>query len=70
MSISVTLDESEANMSHDNDVPDSTICRWLKNEDKLHDFVDTVDSTDWMKRKMARTVQKTNNLTMWFSCSL
>ena len=37
-------------MSHDNGVPESTICGWLKDEEKLCDSVDTVNSTDWMKR--------------------
>ena len=40
--------ESQANVSHDNGVPQSTIRGWLKDEQKLHDFVDTVDSTDGM----------------------
>jgi len=34
---------------------ESTIRGWLKDEQKLRDFVDTVDSTDGMKRKKART---------------
>ena len=35
-------------VSRDNGVPQSTIHGWLKDEQKLHDFVDTVDSTDGM----------------------
>ena len=45
----------KANVSHDNGVPQSTIPGWLKEEQKLCYFVDTVDSTDGMKRKNART---------------
>ena len=37
--------ESQAHVSH------VIICGWLREEEKLHDFVDMVDSTDQMKRK-------------------
>ena len=33
-----------------NGVSESVIHWWLKNEEKFCDFVDTFDSTDWMKR--------------------
>ena len=42
----------QAYMSHDNSVTQSTIRGWLKAEQKLHDFVDTVNSTDGMTRKI------------------
>ena len=45
---SITHGESQANMSHVNAVP--TICGWLRDEN-LHDFVDTVDSTDQVKKR-------------------
>ena len=41
-------------MSHNNGVTQSAIHGWLKDEQKLHDSVDIVDSTDGIKRK-ART---------------
>jgi hypothetical protein len=47
--------ESQAKVSRDNGVPESTIRGWIKDEPKLRDFVDVVDSTDGMKRKKART---------------
>ena len=46
---SVQNGESEANVSHDISVPQSAICGWLKDEQKL------CDSSDGMKRKNART---------------
>ena len=39
--------ESQANVSSNNGVPQSNIHVWLKDEQKLCDFVDTVDSTDF-----------------------
>ena len=42
--------ESQANVSRDNGVPQSNIRSWLKDEQKLRDFVATGDSTDGMKR--------------------
>ena len=47
----------QANRSHDNGVPASAVCEWLKDEERLHDSVDAVDSTDRMKRKNARTAK-------------
>ena len=49
--------ESQANVSRDNGVPGSTIRGWLRKEWKLRDFVDTVNSTDRMKGKKARTAK-------------
>ncbi len=51
----VQNDESEANVSPDNDVPQSTTRWWLKDEQKLRDSVDTVEATDGMRRKKARS---------------
>ena len=48
--------ELQAYMFLDNGVLESTIHGWLRDEEKLHAFVDRVDSTDWVKRKKARTV--------------
>ena len=42
-------------VQNDNGVPQSTIHDWIKDEQKLRDFVDTIDYTDGMKRKRART---------------
>ena len=47
----VKCSESQANMFHDKSVPESTICRWLR-EKELHNFV---DSTEWVKRTKATT---------------
>ena len=33
----------KANMSHNNDVPESTFPQWLRDEEKLCDFVDMVN---------------------------
>ena len=40
--------------SQDNGVPKQTVRGWLRDEEKLRDFVDLVDSTDRMKRKKAK----------------
>ena len=53
----VKCGETQANMSCDNGVLHSTIHGWLREKEKLHDFADTPDSTDWMKRKKARTTK-------------
>ena len=50
---SIKWSESLAQVFQDNGVPESTIHGWLKDEEKLHDFVDTVDFCDEMKRKKA-----------------
>ena len=31
-------------------MPESTICRWLRDEEKLQDVVVMDQSTDWMKK--------------------
>ena len=55
---SVKCGESQANMFHENGVPESTIHGWLRDEEKYCDFVDAADSTDWMKRKRAKLCQR------------
>lgn len=48
-----------ASVFTDNGLPELTIHGWLRDERKLHDFEDTVNSTDQMKRKqMARTAKE------------
>ena len=49
VSASVKCGESQASVSHTNGVQESTICGWLIDTGKLHDFIDTVNSTDWIK---------------------
>ena len=49
---SIKCSESQANMSSDNGVPESTIHRWLRDEYKLCDFI------DWMKRKKSQNCQR------------
>ena len=48
---SIKHGESQANVSYENGVPESTIHVWLKNKEKLCDFVDMVNVTDQMNRK-------------------
>ena len=67
---SIKHGELQANMSCDNAVSKSAIHGWVRDKEKLCDFVDTVDSTEWMKRKKAITVPKTHNLTWQFSDGL
>ena len=52
---SIKNGQSQASISHDNSVLESTICGWLRYEEKLCDFVDIVNPTDWMKSKKAKT---------------
>ncbi len=47
--------ETQAKVSRENGVPESTLRGWIRDEKKMRDFVDTVDSSDGMKRKKART---------------
>lgn len=52
--------QSQAKVSREYGVPESTLCRWLKHvkdESKLCDFVHTVDEIDRMDRKRARTAK-------------
>ena len=49
--------ESQAVVSRDNGVPESTLRGWLKDEEKLKDFVHTLDESDGMKRKKAKTAK-------------
>ena len=39
--------DSEASVSRDNAMPQSNIRGWLKDEQKVRDSVDTVDSADF-----------------------
>ena len=55
MTASIKHGESQVNISHGKRVPESSIHGQLKDKEKLHDFVDMVNSTDGMKRKKART---------------
>ena len=60
---SIKCNESQANMSHANSVSEATIRGWLKDKEKFHDFVDTVNSTDGMKRKRPELCQRP---TIWY----
>ena len=51
VNVCIKCSESQARLSHDNGVPESTIHGWLGDEEKLCDFVHMVDSTDWIKVK-------------------
>ena len=50
MIASIKCLESQANMCHDNGVPESTFCWFLRDKMKLHDSVFMVDSSDWIKK--------------------
>ena len=52
---SIKCSESIANMSCNNGVLQSTVHGWLRQEEKLGDFVDMVNSTYQLKRKKVRT---------------
>ena len=56
---SLKCGESQANVYHDDCVPEPTICGWLRDEDRLYDSVDMVNCTDSMNRKKARTAKAT-----------
>ncbi len=49
--------QSQARVSREYGVPESTLRGWLKDESKLRDFVHTVDESDGMDRKRARTAE-------------
>jgi transposase-like protein len=53
--------ETQAKVSRENGVPESTLRGWIRDEKKMRDFVDTVDSSDGMKRKLEQLM--TQNLT-------
>ena len=57
MTVSVQCDKSQASVSCCYRVSESTICEYLRDKEKLHDFVDKVDSTDQMKRIKATTAK-------------
>ena len=63
---SVKRGEWQANVSHGNGVPESTIRGWLRHEEKLCNFVKKADSPEWMKKK-GPELPKTHNLTRRFS---
>ena len=44
--------ESQAKVSRDVDVPESTLRGWLSSEDKLRKFVNTIDSEEGLSRKV------------------
>ena len=57
---------SQASVSRDNGIPESTIRGWIKDEQKLRDFVDSVDSSDGMQRKKNQNCQRPR--TTWQGC--
>ena len=57
MITNIKQSESQASMSCDNGVPESTIHVWLKDEEKLHDFLYMVNSADHMKINKVRTAK-------------
>ena len=61
--------ESQAKISRDIGVSESTLRGWLKDELKLREFVHSVDETDGLARKRARTAKDTDldtALYTWF----
>ena len=46
--------ESQAKVSRDLGVSESTLRGWLKDKEKLHEFLHTVDESDGLNRKRAR----------------
>ena len=60
-------DETEANLSHDNVVPESTISRWLTDKERLCEFIHIVDSTDLMKKYCYDCQRHTGHVTWRFS---
>jgi len=48
-------DETEAYVSRDNGIPELTLRSWIMDEQKMCDFVNTVDSSDGRKRNKAMT---------------
>jgi hypothetical protein len=47
--------ESRTKVREDLGLGESTLRLWIKGEDKLREFVDTVDEEDGLQRKRART---------------
>ena len=46
--------ESQAKVSRDVDVPESTLRGWLSSEDKLRKFVNTIDSEEGLSSKRCK----------------
>ena len=44
VNVSIKHSQSQANVTHDNGAPESTIHWWVKDKEKLHDPVDVVDA--------------------------
>ena len=49
--------ESQAKVSRDNGVPESTLRGWLKDEDKLREFSTSLDGSEGLKRKRVKTAK-------------
>ena len=46
--------ESQCKVARETCIAESTMCGWLKDEEKLRKFVDTVEDGDGLRRKKAR----------------
>jgi len=49
--------ETQAKVSREQGIPESTLRGWLKDEGKIRDFTDELDQPEGMARKRARTAQ-------------
>ena len=49
--------ESQAKVSRDNGVPESTLRGWLKDEEKLREFSTSLDGSERLKRKRVITAK-------------
>ena len=49
--------ESQAKVSRDNGVPESTLRGWLKDEEKLREFSTSLDGSEGLKRKRVKTAK-------------
>ncbi|CAM2114117.1 unnamed protein product [Caretta caretta] len=66
----VSSGETQAKVSKDVEIAESTLRGWLKNESKLNGFVQNIDSAARLKRKRVRysvksTIDKA--MCMWFA---
>ena len=50
--------ESQAKVSWDLGVAKSTLCGWLKDENKLHEFVHSIDEIGGLARKHGFTITR------------
>jgi transposase-like protein len=50
---------TKAALARELDVPESTLRGWVRDEEKLKNFIDTVDTDNGLARKRARTAQNT-----------